>query len=104
MDLVCLNREKTLSLFPQNYQLGFRYLEGLNLLILGGDIYRKSGDDFEHTYDNWYYDANVHSESIMVARQYLDNLREQDLYVSFVFKLNQNNKKFYKILKSSLVN
>ena len=61
-------------------------LEGLNVLILGGDIYRKSGDDFEHTYDNWYYDGNVHSESIMVARQYLDNLREQDLYVSFVFK------------------
>ena len=62
-------------------------LESLNLLIiLGGDIYRKSGDDFEHTYDNWYYDGNVQSESIMVARQYLDNLREQDLYVSFVFK------------------
>ena len=61
-------------------------LEGLNLLILGGDIYRKSGDDFEHTYDNWYYDGNVHSESIMVARQYLDNLKEKDLYVSFVFK------------------
>ena len=61
-------------------------LEGLNVLILGGDIYRKSGDDFEHTYDSWYYDGNVHSESIMVARQYLDNLREQDLYVSFVFK------------------
>ena len=62
-------------------------LESLNLLIiLGGDIYRKSGDDFEHTYDNWYYDDNVQSESIMVARQYLDNLRERDLYVSFVFK------------------
>ena len=61
-------------------------LEGLDLLILGGDIYRKSGDDVEHTYDNWYYDGNVHSESIVVARQYLDNLREQDLYVSFVFK------------------
>ena len=61
-------------------------LESLNLLILGGDIYQKSGDDFEHTYDNWYYDGNVHSESIMVARQYLDNLRERDLYVSFVFK------------------
>ena len=61
-------------------------LEGLNLLILGGDIYRKSGDDFEHTYDNWYYDGNVQSERIMVARQYLDNLRERDLYVSFVFK------------------
>jgi len=62
-------------------------LESLNLLIiLGGDIYRKSGDDFEHTYDNWYYDGNGHSESIMVARQYLDNLKEKDLYVSFVFK------------------
>lgn len=61
-------------------------LEGLNLLILGGDIYRKSGDDFEHTYDNWYYAGNVHSESLEVARQYLDNLKEQELYVSFVFK------------------
>ena len=62
-------------------------LESLNLLIiLGGDIYRKAGDDFEHTYDNWYYDGNVQSESIMVARQYLDNLRERDLYVSFVLK------------------
>ena len=46
-------------------------LEGLNVLILGGDIYRKSGDDFEHTYDNWYYVGNV---------------KEQELYVSFVFK------------------
>lgn len=61
-------------------------LDSLNLFILGGDIYRKADDNFEHTYDNWYYDGNVHSESIMVARQYLDNLREQDLYVSFVFK------------------
>ena len=61
-------------------------LEGLNVLVLGGDIYRKSGDDFEHTYDNWYYAGNVHSESLEVARQYLDNLRERDLYVSFVFK------------------
>ena len=61
-------------------------LEGLNVLVLGGDIYRKSGDDFEHTYDNWYYSGNVHSESIEVARQYLDNLKEQELYVSFVFK------------------
>ena len=61
-------------------------LEGLNLLILGGDIYRKSGDDFEHTYDNWYYVGNVYSESLEVAKQYLDNLKEQELYVSFVFK------------------
>lgn len=61
-------------------------LESLNLLILGGDIYRKSGDDFEHTYDNWYYDGNVQSESLEVARKYLDNLKEQELYVSFVFK------------------
>ena len=50
-------------------------LEGLNVLVLGGDIYRKSGDDFEHTYDNWYYAGNVHSESLEVARQYLDNLK-----------------------------
>ena len=61
-------------------------LEGLNVLVLGGDIYRKSGDDFEHTYDNWYYAGNVHSERLEVARQYLDNLKEQELYVSFVFK------------------
>lgn len=61
-------------------------LDSLNLFILGGDIYRKADDNFEHTYDNWYYDGNVHSESIIVARQYLDNLRERDLYVSFVFK------------------
>ena len=61
-------------------------LEGLNVLILGGDIYRKSGDDFEHTYDNWYYVGNVYSESLEVAKQYLDNLKEQELYVSFVFK------------------
>lgn len=61
-------------------------LEGLDLLILGGDIYRKSGDDFEHTYDNWYYVGNVYSESLEVAKQYLDNLKEQELYVSFVFK------------------
>lgn len=61
-------------------------LEGLNVLVLGGDIYRKSSDNFEHTYDNWYYAGNVHSESLEVARQYLDNLKEQELYVSFVFK------------------
>ena len=61
-------------------------LEGVNVLVLGGDIYRKSGDDFEHTYDNWYYVGNVYSESLEVAKQYLDNLKEQELYVSFVFK------------------
>ena len=95
-ELINIYMNNGFSLFKQEentviipIKLSIRFLailDSLNLFILGGDIYRKADDNFEHTYDNWYYDGNVHSESIMVARQYLDNLREQDLYVSFVFK------------------
>ena len=95
-DLIDIDINNGFSLFKQgestviiSTKLSMRVLdilEGLNVLVLGGDIYRKSGDDFEHTYDNWYYAGNVHSESLEVARQYLDNLKEQELYVSFVFK------------------
>lgn len=61
-------------------------LDSLSIFILGGDIYRKADDNFEHTYDNWYYDGNVQNESVMTARKYLDSLRNQELYVSFVLK------------------
>ena len=29
-------------------------LENLNFFILGGDLYKKNNNKFEHTYDNWY--------------------------------------------------
>ena len=62
-------------------------LENLNFFILGGDLYKKNNNEFEHTYDNWYYEGNIQSESIIKTRKYLDNIKNnQNLYVSFVFK------------------
>ena len=62
-------------------------LENLNFFILGGDLYKKNNNEFEHTYDNWYYEGNIQSESIIKTRKYLDNFKNnQNLYVSFVFK------------------
>lgn len=62
-------------------------LENLNFFILGGDLYIKDNNKFEHTYDNWYYEGNIQSDSIIKTREYLDNFKNnQNLYVSFVFK------------------
>ena len=62
-------------------------LENLNFFILGGDLYKKNNNKFEHTYDNWYYEGNIQSDSIIKTREYLDNFKNnQNLYVSFVFK------------------
>ena len=62
-------------------------LENLNFFILGGDLYKKNNNEFEHTYDNWYYEGNIQSESIIKTRKYLDNFKNnQNLDVSFVFK------------------
>ena len=61
-------------------------LENLNFFILGGDLYKKNNNEFEHTYDNWYYEGNIQSDSILKTRKYLDNFKNQNLYVSFVFK------------------
>ena len=62
-------------------------LENLNFFILGGDLYKKNNNKFEHTYDNWYYEGNIQSDSIIKTREYLDNVKNnQNLYVSFVFK------------------
>ena len=74
-------------IIPINFSISIvSILESLNLFILGGDIYRKNGDKFEHTYDNLYYEGNFQSESIRSARKYLENLNDQNLYVSFVIK------------------
>ena len=62
-------------------------LEYLNFFILGGDLYKKNNNKFEHTYDNWYYEGNIQSDSIIKTRKYLDNFKnDQNLYVSFIFK------------------
>ena len=62
-------------------------LENLNFFILGGDLYKKNNNKFEHTYDNWYYEGNIQSDSIIKTRKYLDNFKnDQNLYVSFIFK------------------
>ena len=62
-------------------------LENLNFFILGGDLYKKNNNKFEHTYDNWYYEGNIQSDSIIKTREYLDNFKNnQNLYVSFIFK------------------
>ena len=75
-------------IIPINFSISIvSILESLNLFILGGDIYRKNDDKFEHTYDNWYYEGNIQSDSIIETRKYLDNFKNnQNLYVSFVFK------------------
>lgn len=62
-------------------------LENLNSFILGGDLYKKNNNKFEHTYDNWYYEGNIQSDSIIKTREYLDNFKNnKNLYVSFIFK------------------
>ena len=62
-------------------------LEYLNFFILGGDLYKKNNNKFEHTYDNWYYEGNIQSESIIKTKKYLDNFKNnQNFYVSFIFK------------------
>lgn len=62
-------------------------LEYLNFFILGGDLYKKNNNKFEHTYDNWYYEGNIQSDSIIKTRKYLDKFKnDQNLYVSFIFK------------------
>lgn len=62
-------------------------LENLNFFILGGDLYKKNNNKFEHTYDNWYCEGNIQSDSIIKTRKYLDNFKNnQNSYVSFVFK------------------
>ena len=62
-------------------------LEYLNFFILGGDLYKKNNNKFEHTYDNLYYEGNIQSESIIKTKKYLDNFKnDQNLYVSFIFK------------------
>ena len=62
-------------------------LENLNSFILGGDLYKKNNNKFEHTYYNWYYEGNIQSDSIIKTRKYLDNFKNnQNLYVSFIFK------------------
>lgn len=62
-------------------------LENLNSFILGGDLYKKNNNKFEHTYDNWYYEGNIQSDSIIKTRKHLDNFKNnQNLYVSFIFK------------------
>ena len=62
-------------------------LEYLNFFILGGDLYKKNNNKFEHTYDNWYYEGNIQSDSIINTKKYLDNFKnDQNLYVSFIFK------------------
>lgn len=57
------------------------------ILILGGDIYEKIQDnEFLATYDNWYYDGSNSIESILEAQIYLNKLRKENLYISFIFK------------------
>ena len=78
---------KNTVIIPINLSIGIvDILGGLNLFILGGDIYRKHDNKFEHTYDSWYYEGNIQSESITKAKTYLDSLKNQNLYVSFVIK------------------
>ena len=59
-------------------------LEYLNFFILGGDLYKKNNNKFEHTYDNWYYEGNIQSDSIIKSKDNFKN--DQNLYVSFIFK------------------
>ena len=58
-----------------------------NLTILGGDVFCYKNGQLTHTYDNWYYEGNIQSDSIIKTRKYLDNFKnDQNLYVSFIFK------------------
>ena len=62
-------------------------LKANNQIILGGDVFCYKNGQLKHTYDNWYYEGNIQSDSIIKTRKYLDNFKNnQNLYVSFVFK------------------
>ena len=62
-------------------------LKANNQIILGGDVFCYKNGQLTHTYDNWYYEGNIQSDSIIETRKYLDNFKNnQNLYVSFVFK------------------
>jgi hypothetical protein len=53
--------------------------------VLGGDVYRLKYDNkFESTYENWSYDGKSEKESIVIARNFVDNLVGQSVYVVFV--------------------
>ncbi|MFC0821253.1 Imm40 family immunity protein [Moraxella marmotae] len=60
----------------------------LGLVILGGDMYRKTDKEFLPTYDNWYYDGDDMHQSIIEARQYIGDFREKDgIYVALTIGL-----------------
>lgn len=60
-----------------------------NLVILGGDIYRKEADRYLPNGDGWYYNGeNIH-EAMMKSRNYLDNYSERNgnnFFVGLVIK------------------
>lgn len=64
-----------------------KLIRELNLIILGGDVYiLESENTYSHTYDNWYYTGNSSQESVDSAEGYLLFLKNDDLYISFIFK------------------
>lgn len=59
-------------------------IKELNLIVLGGDVYKKNIlNEFEHTYDSWYYDGHSSLDSILIAEEYLEKLNGE-LYISFI--------------------
>ena len=63
------------------------YTKNKEKAIEMNDNNKKNNNKFEHTYDNWYYEGNIQSDSIIKTKKYLDNFKNnQNLYVSFVFK------------------
>lgn len=56
-------------------------------IILGGDIYKKTPVNFEHTYENWFYNGQDSEESIIIAKEYLSRfLEDENLFISFILK------------------
>ena len=72
-------------------------LEYLNFFILGGDLYKKNNNKFEHTYDNWYYekqDPTIDSrKSIFQTEKYISNyVKDHGEY--YYFSIVLDNEEF----------
>ncbi|RHH66514.1 MULTISPECIES: Imm40 family immunity protein [Vagococcus] len=67
--------------------IGWTYLNALEVIdylknnyhtILGGDVYKKNGNGYTLTYDNWYINESDFDKSIQISKNYIDHYHEQN--------------------------
>ena len=78
--------DKEVALNKKNVLKAVELLEGSDVVILGGDVYKKEDDGYYRpTYDNWYYnmDGSLDKKenaqaSHIVAMNYLSSYKENE--------------------------